>query len=165
LSKILCEILSNKYYREYGIRIYLPRPGNTYGPGDHFGKSNSRVIPTFIERIADGKSISIRGDGSQIRQFTHVADVVESILALVERQFIGAVNISTSETVSVRELANIICQYFKTTPNVDLDPSMSKGDRTRILDCSRLARLIDFEFLPLGKGIWETVAWYLHSMA
>lgn len=163
LSKEFGEILATLLSQQCGVRTYLPRPSNIYGPADHFGSQNSRVIPTFIERISNREPITIWGDGTQTRQFTYVSDVVNAILTMVEKQQTGPLNISTSETISIQELANLIYKRFALEPDIILDTNKPQGPSCRILDSSKVEELIGFKFLSLRLGIQKTVNWFLES--
>lgn len=163
LSKRYSEILSDLYRKEFNLQIYLPRPSNIYGPNDHFGKNENRVIPSFIKKIAAGKPIEIWGDGLQIRQFIYVKDAVYSVLSMVEKNYTGVLNVSTNEFVSVLDLSKIIYKCFNKIPNISLNPTKSIGVKNRILDTSKMYELINFKLASLENGIQQTINWYQNS--
>lgn len=160
LSKRFTEILAELFGNEAGLRIYLPRPSNIYGPRDHFNAKVSRVIPSFITKIGNNESIQIWGDGTQVRQFIYVTDVVKSVLSMIEKKATGQYNISTDESISILELAKLVGQVMNKKPDILLDPSKSSGVHNRILDVSKISNLLDFEPLALELGISLTVDWY-----
>lgn len=160
LSKIYGEILSDLYHKEFNLRIYLPRPSNIFGPKDHFSEASNRVIPSFIKKAADDEPIEVWGDGSQIRQFIYVKDVVHTVLSLVERNYTGVLNVSTNEFTSILDLAKIVYKCFNKTPNINFNPYKSIGVKNRILDTSKMHALIDFNPLSLESGIRQTINWY-----
>ncbi len=84
LSKIFTEVLGRLYAKQFGMNVFLPRPTNAYGPGDKFDTSTNRVIPNMIQKVSRGEQIEIWGDGSQIRGFIYVNDLVKSILLMIE---------------------------------------------------------------------------------
>ena len=163
LSKRYSEILANLYRQEFNLQIYLPRPSNIYGPNDHFDKNENRVVPTFIKKIAADEPIEIWGDGSQIRQFIYVKDVVYSVLSMVEKGYAGVLNVSTNEFVSILDLAKIIYKCFNKTPNINLNTTKEIGTKDRILDTTKMHRLIDFELSSLENGIQQTINWYQNT--
>lgn len=163
LSKRYSEIFSYFYRKEFNLQIYLPRPSNIYGPNDHFGKNENRVIPSFIKKIAASEPIEIWGDGSQIRQFIYVKDLVYSVLSMVEKNYTGVLNVSTDEFISILNLAKIIYECFDKTQNINLNPAKLTGVKNRILDISKMYELIDFKLTLLKNGIQQTINWYQNS--
>lgn len=160
LSKRYGEVLAELYQSEYGIKTYLPRPSNIYGPGDNFSDSSNRVIPSFIRKALNGTSIDIWGDGSQIRQFIYVEDVVRSVLTMVEKGYADKMNVSTNEFVSILDLAKKVYKHLNISPKINLDDSKSVGARNRILDVSQMHNLIDFQPESLDSGLKKTINWY-----
>lgn len=160
LSKKFGEILSDLYAKEYGLRIYTPRPSNIYGSNDHFNEATNRVIPSFIRKVYSDEPIEIWGDGSQTRQFIYVDDVVRVILAVVEKGYTNKLNISTDDHISIMALAQLIYQLFNKKPNIVFDVTKNVGTKNRILDISKMCELIDFTPISLKKGLTETIEWY-----
>lgn len=160
LSKRFSEILSELYAKEFNLRIYLPRPTNIYGPGDHFGKTTGRVIPNFIKKLSTGEKVEIWGDGSQIRQFIYVDDVVKSVLKMVEKKHTGKLNIATTESVSILDLAKMIYKKLNSHSEISLCLSKSTGVQSRLLDTSVMDQLINFPTINLETGLEKTINWY-----
>ena len=163
LSKRFSEILSELYAKEFNLRIYLPRPTNIYGPGDHFGKTAGRVIPNFIKKLSAGEKVEIWGDGSQIRQFVYVSDVVKTVLKMVETKYIGKLNIATNGAISILNLAKTIRQKLNSQSDITLCLPKNTGVHNRILDTSKMDRLTDFTPVDLATGIQKTIDWYLKN--
>lgn len=160
LSKRFGEILADLYQEQYGFRVYLPRPSNIFGPGDHFSDQSTRVIPSFISKILAGQPIEIWGDGSQIRQFIFVRDVVHTILMMVEKKAVGKLNVSTNEAITVLELAQKIAKIIGQKADIRLDKTKSIGSKSRLLDISKMHQLIKLTPLSLDAGLHETITWY-----
>jgi dTDP-4-dehydro-6-deoxy-alpha-D-gulose 4-ketoreductase len=161
LSKIFSEILAKLYARCFGLRIYLPRPTNIYGPRDRFDDGFNRVIPSMIRKVINGRELEIWGDGSQIRGFIYVTDLVRSILMMIEVGKYTALNIATEESISILDLAKLVSESVGAKPdNIRLDPGKPGGMKERVLDPKKLLSIIDFRPMALERGIRETVSWY-----
>lgn len=160
LSKKFGEILSSFYVKEYGLRVYTPRPTNIYGPNDHFKKTTNRVIPSFIRKVFSDEPIEVWGDGLQTRQFIYVDDVVQTILVMVEKGYLDKLNISTNENISIIELAQLIYKLFNKKPNITFDVNKNVVINNRILDTTKMHELIDFTPASLEKGLIKTIKWY-----
>jgi UDP-glucose 4-epimerase len=110
-TKLDCEHLAKKYV-DLGVKIIGLRYFNVFGIGQN--PNYAGVIPKFIERLVQHKPPIIYGDGNQLRNYIFVDDVVKAnVLALeskIEHEFI---NIATGETISVKELADIMIRLSK----------------------------------------------------
>ncbi len=161
LSKRFGEILADLYREQYSLRVYFPRLSNIFGPGDHFGDLSTRVIPSFIDKILKGDTIEIWGDGSQTRQFIYVEDAVVAIMAMVENQSVGALNISTSETITILNLAKKVSSLLGVKAKLKLDISKSTGSQDRVLDISKMTNLVgSSSLMSLDDGLSKTLEWY-----
>jgi UDP-glucose 4-epimerase len=104
-SKAIDEFLALAYWKERKLPIIIVRFFNTVGPRQtgRYGM----VIPNFVRQALAGEPITVFGDGTQSRAFTHVTDVVGALIRLVaEPKAIGQViNIGTTEEITIRELA------------------------------------------------------------
>src|SRR5438067_5288280 len=104
VSKLAGEYMAHSYYDEFGLPTCSVRPFNVYGPGQIGGGA----IRAFIETALAGEDLTVRGDGSQIRAWCYVDDMVEALLATLEDEAaIGAVfNIGNARSVvTIYELA------------------------------------------------------------
>src|SRR3954467_6806507 len=104
-SKAIDEFLALAYWKERKLPVIIVRFFNTVGPRQtgQYGM----VIPNFVRQALASEPITVFGDGTQSRSFTHVADVVRALMALVaEPKAIGQViNIGNTEEVSIYSLA------------------------------------------------------------
>jgi UDP-glucose 4-epimerase len=104
-SKAIDEFLALAYWKERKLPVIIVRFFNTVGPRQtgQYGM----VIPNFVSQALAGAPITVFGDGTQSRAFTHVADVVRALIALVaEPKAIGeVVNIGTSHEITMLDLA------------------------------------------------------------
>jgi UDP-glucose 4-epimerase len=104
-SKALDEFLALAYWKERKLPVVIVRLFNTVGPRQtgRYGM----VIPNFVHQALTGQPITVYGDGRQMRSFTYVGDVVNALIALVEKpDAVGEVfNIGNSEEISIGDLA------------------------------------------------------------
>ena len=104
-SKAIDEFLALAYWKERKLPVIIVRFFNTVGPRQtgQYGM----VIPNLVRQALAGEPITVFGDGTQCRAFTHVADVIQALMALVvEPKAIGEVfNIGNTEEISIAALA------------------------------------------------------------
>src|ERR1700752_1228183 len=105
-SKAIDEFLALAYWKERKLPVIIVRFFNTVGPRQtgQYGM----VIPSFVRQAISGEPITVFGDGTQCRSFTHVSDVVRALILLVnEPKAIGQViNIGTTHEISIKDLAD-----------------------------------------------------------
>ena len=110
-SKLLDEFLGLAAHREYDLPVTITRFFNTVGPRQ-IGRYGM-VIPRFVRQALAGEPITVFGSGEQSRCFCHVTDVVQALLALLDRpeETAGQVyNIGSNEEVTINELAQRVLQ-------------------------------------------------------
>lgn len=104
VSKASADLISLAYYKTYGLPIVVTRFGNVYGEGDlHFG----RIIPDICEAMLKNNVLKIRSDGTYVRDYLYVKDVVDGYLFLlknINRINGEAFNFSSRDTLSVLDL-------------------------------------------------------------
>ena len=108
-TKLECDKLAEKYAKN-GLKVIGLRYFNVFGPRQ--SKEYAGVIKLFLERIQQGLSPLINGDGLQVRDFVYVDDVVNANMLAMESNIDGEFfNIGTNSTISVLDLANIIIKF------------------------------------------------------
>jgi UDP-glucose 4-epimerase len=121
-SKAIDEFLALAYWKERKLPVIIVRFFNTVGPRQtgQYGM----VIPNLVRQSLAGEPITVFGDGTQRRSFTHVADVVGALLKLVrEPRAVGQViNIGNTEEVSILQLAERIRQLSGSDSSIKLIP-------------------------------------------
>ena len=108
-SKVSAEKFCYMYYRLHKLRTITLRYFNVYGPRQPLKGMYAPVIGLFQEQARKGEPLTIVGDGTQRRDFTHVDDVVEANMCALNTNISGvAVNIGTGTNYSVNEVAAMI---------------------------------------------------------
>jgi UDP-glucose 4-epimerase len=104
-SKAIDEFLGLAYHRQRGLPVVVGRFFNVVGPRQV--GAYGMVIPRFVEQALAGGPLIVYDDGSQIRCFAHVQEVISSILSLMDQPLAagGVFNIGSDQPVSVRQLA------------------------------------------------------------
>ncbi len=120
LTKLTAERYCRLYAELYDLDTVALRYFNVYGPRQTAG-DYSGVISIFIEQARSGGPITVHGDGSQIRDFIHVDDIVRANIAAAVRGESGSVyNVGTGECISIRELAELIRDLVPSEDGIDI---------------------------------------------
>jgi UDP-glucose 4-epimerase len=140
LEKLTADRYARLYHDLYGLETVALRYFNVYGPR-HGGGHYSGVIDVFLDQARAGDALTVHGDGSQTRDFVHVDDVVRANLRAATTDAVGeAYNVGTGESVSVRELAELVVDVtgsesaIQHTPPREGDIDRSRADITRARD-------------------------------
>jgi dTDP-glucose 4,6-dehydratase len=117
-TKASAELIAQSYYYSFNIPIIITRGNNVYGPNQY----PEKIIPKFIKLLLENNKVTIQGDGSNIRAFIHVYDVVKAFDIILEKGLIGEIyNIGSddSEEYTVKNIAEILIKKIKNTNNFD----------------------------------------------
>ncbi|MEU0008752.1 SDR family NAD(P)-dependent oxidoreductase [Streptomyces sp. NPDC006314] len=161
MSKMFTEVLADLYRKQFGMKIYTPRPTNVYGPRDDFATTTNHVIPNMLMRLAAGQDVEIWGDGSQLRTFIHVQDLVRAVLCMVRSGEHETLNIGTPESISIRDLAFLVAEAAgQEQDRIRFAPDKPIGAARRALDLEKFHSVVDFTPRSLKDGLRDTAQWY-----
>jgi UDP-glucose 4-epimerase len=118
-AKVFGENLARVYYNLYGLETISLRYFNVYGDRQPLKGQYAPVVGLFLKQCHEGKPLTVVGDGSQRRDFTHISDVVEAnILASKASHGFGEVyNIGYGSNYSIIDIANMISNDIKFIPS------------------------------------------------
>jgi nucleoside-diphosphate-sugar epimerase len=160
VSKLAGEYLAHSYFDEFALPSTTVRPFNVYGPG----QVGSGAIHHFTARALAGEELVIHGDGSQIRAWCYVDDVVDALLAMLEReQAIGQVfNVGNPRSVvTVFDLASRIRRLAESESEIVFRPLHYTDVEMRIPNVDKAQKLLEWEpRVDLDEGLARTIAWY-----
>jgi GDP-L-fucose synthase len=169
IAKIAGIKLCQAYAREYGRNFTSAMPTNLYGPGDNFDLNNSHVLSALLRKVhearaSDASEVVVWGTGTPRREFLHVDDLASACCFLLERDDVPElVNVGCGEDVTVRELAELICEIVGFKGGLTFDTTKPDGTPRKLLDVSRLRGLGWEPQIPLRRGIRETYDWFLRQ--
>jgi len=162
-AKRLLEQKATMLAHETGIPLVIVRPFNIYGEHYTWVGDSSQAIPMLVKKVMDGDDpIVIWGSGEQRRNYLHGIDCADAMAALVERDFIGIVNIGTEETVTVRELTEKVCRLAQRRSAIATDLARPEGRRIKSAN-SMLLRKAYPDFRPsvgLDDGLVRMIGWH-----
>ena len=160
VSKLAGEHMAHAYFAELDLPTVSVRPFNVYGPGQIGGGA----IRAFIEAALAGRDLTIHGDGSQIRAWCYVDDMVDgTLLALEHPDAVGeSFNIGNARsTVTIHELAQRIRRLTGCSGEIAFQPLHYTDVELRIPNIEKARRVLGFEAqVELDDGLTRTIAWY-----
>lgn len=166
-GKIFSELMAVNYGRKHFERTLIFRPHNVYGPDMGW----EHVIPQFVERMrglsgsaGPGKEpieFPIQGSGEESRAFVFIEDFIEGLLLVLERgEALGIYNIGTTESVTVRGLAEAVGRFYGRRVRV-VPGALTRGSAPR--RCPDIGKVSGLGYAPrhgLEEGLAKTIPWY-----
>ncbi len=160
VSKLAGEHMAHAYHDELKLPTVTVHPFNVYGPRQIGGGA----IRAFAEAALSGRDLTIHGDGSQIRAWCYVDDMVEALLLCLERpEAVGqAFNVGNPRsTVTIYDLAQRIKRLSGATGDIVFQPLHYADVELRIPNVEKARELLGFEArVDLDDGLTRTIDWY-----
>jgi dTDP-glucose 4,6-dehydratase len=183
-SKAASDHLVRSYVATYGMPALITNCSNNYGPYQH----PEKLIPLMIIHALEGKSLPIYGDGSNIRDWLHVSEHCDALMAVIERGRLGETyNVGGGNERNNRDVVGLICDAlddafaadsslatrFRSCPAASGHTCRSLisyitdrpgHDHRYAIDAAKLAReLRKQSSVPFEAGLRQTVGWYLEQ--
>lgn len=169
-SKAIDEFLAIAYWKEKKVPTVIVRLFNTVGPRQtgQYGM----VIPNFVDQALTGSPITVYGDGTQSRCFTHVSDVVGALMKLIEHpQAVGQVyNIGSTTEITIEQLAERIKSLTASNSEIVRIPYEEAYEggfedmQRRVPDIGKINRLIGYQPAHSLDQILNSVIDYRKSL-
>jgi GDP-L-fucose synthase len=169
IAKIAGVKLCQAYAREYNANFVSAMPTNLYGPNDNFDLLTSHVLAALLRKAHEAKTAGAReltvwGSGKPRREFLHVDDLASACLFLLEKyDSPEIINVGCGEDISIRELAELICEVVGFDGELAWDTTKPDGTPRKLLDTSKLNNLGWRPAIPLREGIARTYDWFLKN--
>ncbi|MGD8561263.1 MAG: SDR family oxidoreductase [Desulfarculaceae bacterium] len=157
-GKRLAETLMMDYHRSNQVDVRIVRIFNTYGPRMAF--NDGRVVSNFIIQALQGEPITVYGDGSQTRSFCYVDDMVQGLMAMMERDgFIGPVNLGNPGEFTILELAQKVIEKTGSKSKLEFAPLPPDDPVKRRPDISLAQEKLGWTpQVELDQGLEATIA-------
>jgi GDP-L-fucose synthase len=169
IAKIAGIKLCQAYAREYGSDFLSVMPTNLYGPNDNFDLLSSHVLAALLRkaneaRVSGAKELVVWGSGKPRRELLHVDDLASACLFLLQNyDSPEIINVGWGEDISIRELAELICEIVGFDGELSWDTSKPDGTPRKLLDVSKLRNLGWRPSITLRDGIASTYEWFLKN--
>jgi dTDP-glucose 4,6-dehydratase len=158
-AKRFAEAIAMAYHRVHGIDVKIVRIFNTYGP--RMRQRDGRVVSNFLVQAMDGKPLTIYGDGSQTRSYCYVDDEVSGILALLDSDWIGPMNIGNPDEFTVLELAHSVLEVTGSDSEIAFEPLPVDDPTRRRPDITLATEMLGWRpEVDLREGLARTYEWF-----
>jgi nucleoside-diphosphate-sugar epimerase len=158
-AKLMTEMTLQANHRDYGMKTAACRFFTVYGER---GVENHAVMAMIARAFIDQDPFEVWGDGTQIRNWTYVGDIVRGMVLAAERIVDGtAINLGTTERTRVLDAVNEVLRYTNKTAEITLRPDMPTGPVNRVASNDLARRRIGWEpQVNFIDGLHRTIDWY-----
>jgi len=161
-TKAGAELMAQSYIHSYKMPIIITRGNNVYGKNQY----PEKLIPKFIKLLKEDKPLTIHGDGSSLRSFIHVDDVVKAFDIILEKGKIGEIyNIGTKIEYSVMKIAYMLIKIIKDESIyqdkfVTFVKDREFNDKRYFINYDKLKELGWKPTIGIEEGIIKTIDWF-----
>ncbi|MDP3660630.1 GDP-L-fucose synthase [Phenylobacterium sp.] len=171
IAKIAGVKLTQAYRRQHGCDFISAMPTNLYGPGDNYDPQSSHVAAALIRKAHDAvtggaKELVVWGTGQPRREFLHVDDCADALVALMTRYSDHEhVNVGCGEDVTITELAQLICEVAGFKGALVHDLTKPDGTPRKLLSVDRLKTIGWTPSIDLRRGMASAYDWFAQNVA
>ena len=167
MAKLVGELTLRRAYEESGLQSTSCRFFTVYGPR---AKENHAVISFIARAYAQRNPFDVWGDGTQVRNWTYVDDIVNGLILAADLRGYNIINLGTTERITVEQAVNdtiAICneRFYSGDyePEIEHDLTKPTGPMNRVADNSRYLQLNPPPVLPFREGLNRTIDWYFST--
>jgi nucleoside-diphosphate-sugar epimerase len=161
-AKLMSEMTLKAYYKDWGMKSVSLRYFTVFGNRGH---ENHAVIAMIARAFIKQNPFVVWGNGEQIRNWTHVSDIVSGTILAAEKVEDGtAINLGTMERTRVIDAVNEVMRYTGHQARIELHPEMPTGPLNRVADNSLGKELLNWEpKVKFMDGLRKTIDWYFST--
>lgn len=153
IVKLAVEKYLALFHELHGLSYCSLRFSNPYGPGQN-PSSGQGVVAAFVNKILKGEPIQVWGDGTVIRDFIYIDDLVESIERSVFSENSGVYNLGSGVGYSINQIIDCIAECLDCNPHVDYLPARSVDVKEIVLDISKGVRDFGYKInFSMAEGV------------
>jgi dTDP-glucose 4,6-dehydratase len=162
-AKRFAEAITMAYHRYHGLDVRIVRIFNSYGP--RMRAADGRVVSNFLVQALQGKPLTMFGDGGQTRSFCYVDDEVRGILALLDNDVVGPVNLGNPGEFTIRQLAELVIEVTGSDSEVVFEPLPVDDPTQRRPDITLAKAHLGWEpTVALREGLERTAEWFRRAL-
>lgn len=162
-SKLMGEYESFLLEKEVGVPVSVLSLHNVYGPPCDFSEQHSQVIPSLIRKAIEwpAQPFSVWGSGAQGRAFVYTEDVVDALVAALDKGLgQGVIQVGPDVCTTIREVAETVVDISGKAIDIRFDTSKPEGDRGRCADYAKARRVLGWSpSTSLRDGLAATYDW------
>jgi dTDP-glucose 4,6-dehydratase len=162
-AKRYAEAITVTYRRQYALDTKIVRIFNTFGP--RLSPDDGRVISNFLAQASEGRPLTVHGDGKQTRSFCYVDDEVAGLLALLDSDHPGPMNIGNPDEFTMIDAARLVIEVTGSRVDIVHEPAREEDPQQRCPDISLAEQTLGWHpQIDLREGLVRTYDWYRRAV-
>ena len=158
-AKRFAEALTMAHGRTLGTNVGIVRIFNTYGP--RMSAADGRIVTNFIGQALTGQPLTVYGDGSQTRSFCYVDDLVRGLVAMIDSDQTGPINLGNPEEFTVGDFDRLVIALTGSSSPVRHLPLPADDPTRRRPAIERAEALLGWRpQVPVTDGLARTIEWF-----
>ncbi len=167
-EKLFAELACQYYTEDYGIKTYVVRFHNIFGPLGSYEGGREKSPAAICRKIAlakDGDEIEIWGNGKQTRSFCYIDDCVEGVYRLMQSDYHKPINLGQDRLITIDGLVDIVAKIAGKRIIKRYDLTKPQGVRGRNADITLMKKILGWEpQVSLEKGLEITYKWIYEQL-
>jgi GDP-D-mannose 3',5'-epimerase len=170
-EKLFSERMCRHFREDFGLETRIARFHNAYGPHGTYNGGREKAPAAICRKVAEaaqngGREIEIWGDGEQTRSFMYIDDCVSGIEMIMGSGFPDAINLGSSQLVTINQLVDMVEEIAGITLKRRYDTSAPQGVRGRNSDNTLIREIFGWEpSIRLEDGLEKTYRWIYDRVA
>tara|TARA_B100000900_G_scaffold244986_1_gene208313 strand:- start:2228 stop:2977 length:750 start_codon:yes stop_codon:yes gene_type:complete len=167
-TKVYLEKIANFYSMLSKTKFTIIRHSNIYGPHDKYDLDKSHVFGATITKVMKAKDdLEVWGDGSEIRDFLHVDDLVDFIKKAISKQKTQyeIYNCGSGKAITIKQLCNLIVKISKKPLKINFNKDKPTIAFDMFLNCTKAKKELGWEpKIQIESGIKKTISWWAKNI-
>jgi len=167
-TKVYLEKIANFYSMLSKTKFTIIRHSNIYGPHDKYDLDKSHVFGATITKVMKAKDdLEVWGDGSEIRDFLHVDDLVDFIKTAISKQKTQyeIYNCGSGKAITIKQLCNLIVKISKKPLKINFNKDKPTIAFDMFLNCTKAKKELGWEpKIQIESGIKKTITWWTKNI-
>lgn len=157
MSKLYCEKMVSSFCENIAVKSHILRIGHVYGPGE---EKYQKLLPIAIKNILNDREVELWGDGSELRSFIYINDVIKACLASIElNDDVGVINVVSEQSISIANLLEKLADVLNTKLKCVHKP-YTGVKKDLLFDNSKMKRYLLKTETPFVDGLKEEVLYF-----
>ncbi|MCK5599146.1 SDR family oxidoreductase [bacterium] len=158
-AKRYAESMVEAYRRFHGVNTHIVRIFNTYGP--NMRPYDGRVVPAFCIGALKNEPLPVFGDGEQTRSFCYVSDLVRGLIAMMNSNDPGPINLGNPHEMTIKEFGEIVNSLTKNTAGFEYKELPVDDPKIRQPDISKAIKILKWEpEIAIEQGLQEAIEYF-----
>ena len=169
IAKRILQVAAESYKKQHNLNAVTVCVTNLYGEFDTFNLERTKVVGALIRKVVESKIndspfVQCLGTGKPKREFMYVRDAAEAISQSLEKydDSFETLNIGTGKEITIKSLIEKIVKHVDYDGQISWDTSRPDGQMKKLLDTTKMQKILDLKTTDIDEGLQKTIAWYMN---